>query len=229
MLLSKHFTPAKSCEIKMAGDRTFEGYASVWGSVDSYGDTVAQGAFKKTLEERGLPKMYYGHRSDHLPIGKWVNAKEDERGLYVKGELTPGRSFSDEVYAALNHGTVDGLSIGFYDRGSEELKDGGRLLKEIELVEVSIVNEPAEKLAHITSVKSAIAAFETLKDCEMFLRDAGLSRVEAKAFVSRAAALARCDAVAELKDEIRQRDMAAANTQKAIEIINSIYGGLRNE
>ena len=37
------------------------------------------------------------------------------------------------------HGTVGGLSIGFWDRGSETLEGGGRLLKEIELVEVSVV------------------------------------------------------------------------------------------
>lgn len=225
MLLSKHHTPFDECRIKMQGERGFAGYASVWGSVDSYGDTVAQGAFSKTLDERGLPKMYFGHRSDMLPIGKWVEANEDDKGLYVRGELTPGRQFADEVYASLKHGTVGGLSIGFYDRGSEELEGGGRLLKEIELVEVSVVNEPAEKLARITSVKSAIAAFDTLRDCEVFLRDAGFSRSEAKAFVSRFSAMARRDAAAQLQDEIKARDAVAENTRRAVEIIRQ-YGGI---
>ena len=223
MMLSKHHTPYEQCNIKMQGERGFEGYASVWGSVDSYGDTVAQGAFSKTLDERGMPKMYFGHRSDMLPIGKWVKAQEDDKGLFVRGELTPGRKFADEVYASLKHGTVGGLSIGFWDRGSEELEGGGRLLKEIELVEVSVVNEPAEKLARITSVKSAIAAFETLKDCERFLRDAGLSRSEAKAFVSRFSGLARRDVESELENEIKARDAVAANTRRAIELIRQ-YG-----
>lgn len=223
MLLSKHHTPLPECEIRMQGERGFEGYASVWGSVDSYGDTVAQGAFRKTLAERGMPKMYFGHRSDMLPIGKWTKAEEDDRGLFVRGELTPGRAFADEVYASLKHGTIGGLSIGFWDRGSEEIEGGGRLLKEIELVEVSVVNEPAEKLARITSVKSAIAAFETLKDCEAFLRDAGLSRSEAKAFVSRFSGLARRDAEAELEKETKAREAIAENTRRAIDLIRK-YG-----
>lgn len=224
MLLSRHHTPLPQCEIRMQGERGFEGYASVWGSVDSYGDTVAQGAFYKTLKERGLPKMYFGHRSDMLPIGKWLEAAEDDKGLFVRGELTPGRQFADEVYASLKHGTVGGLSIGFWDRGSEQIEGGGRLLKEVELVEVSVVNEPAEKLARITSVKTAIAAFETLRDCELFLRDAGLSRSEATAFVSRFAVMARRDAVAQLEDEIKAREAIATNTRRAIELIRQ-YGG----
>lgn len=224
MLLSKHHTPLAQCEIKMSGERGFEGYASVWGSVDSYGDTVAQGAFKKTLDERGMPKMYFGHRSDMLPIGKWTKAVEDEKGLFVRGELTPGRAFADEVYASLKHGTVGGLSIGFFDRGSEDLEGGGRLLKQVELVEVSVVNEPAEKLARITSVKSAIAAFETLRDCEVFLRDAGLSRSEAKAFVSRFSGLARREAESVLQDEIKALEVRNANTRRAVELIRTIGG-----
>ena len=219
MLLSKHFTPLNQCEIKMAGERMFEGYASVWGSVDSYGDTVAQGAFSKSLEANPAPKMYYGHRSDMLPIGKWIEAREDDKGLHVVGELTPGRKFADEVYAALRHQTVGGLSIGFYDRGSKQLDDGGRLLQEIELVEVSVVNEPAEKLARITSVKTAIDAFDTLRDCEIFLRDAGLSRAEATAFVGRFKALLQSDSEAELLKQKEAQMELEANTRMVLDLI----------
>jgi len=220
MLLSKNHLPFERCEIKMHGERSFEGYASVWGSVDSYGDTVAQGAFSKSLEANPEPKMYFGHRSDMLPIGKWTRAEEDEKGLYVKGELTPGRKFADEVYAALKHGTVGGLSIGFYDRDSEELKDGGRLLKEIELVEVSVVNEPAEKLARITSVKTAMRMIKDLKDCEAFLRDAGgFSRTEATAFVSQLKSLWQSESAAEMEAKIKAQEEISANTRAALDLI----------
>ena len=215
MILSKHRLPLADCELKFPADRRFEGYASVWDSVDSYGDTVARGAFKKTLTTGKMPKMFFGH-SPGRPIGKWVSAEEDDRGLRVMGELTPGNSDSDNVYASLKHGALDGLSIGFYDRESEKLENGGRLLREIELVEISVVSLPAEERALVTSVKSAIESIETIRDAELFLRDAGIfSKSEAVAFVSRFKELSLRDADDELKGKfeayeraIRTKDLA---------------------
>ena len=102
------------CQIKLDGDSgKFAGYASVFGGTDSYGDTILRGAFESTLRNNGKPKMFYGHQWD-IPIGKWIKAKEDDHGLFVEGELTPGLSKSADVHAALKHGTLDGLSIGGY-------------------------------------------------------------------------------------------------------------------
>jgi len=100
------------CQIKMAddGEGRFAGYASVFGGVDSYGDTILKGAFESTLKKNGKPKMFAQHESWGLPIGKWLTAKEDDHGLYVEGEFTPGLTRAQDTYAALKHGTVDGLS-----------------------------------------------------------------------------------------------------------------------
>lgn len=101
MLLKKTLS-LSDCQIKLDGDSgKFAGYASVFGGVDSYGDTILRGAFESTLRNNGKPKMFYGHQWD-IPIGKWLKAKEDEHGLYVEGELTPGLSKSADVHAALN-------------------------------------------------------------------------------------------------------------------------------
>ena len=49
------------CEVKIAGDTgTFAGYASVFGGVDSYGDTIIKGAFESSLRN-GKPKMFKSH------------------------------------------------------------------------------------------------------------------------------------------------------------------------
>ena len=40
---------------------TFEGYASKWGGVDSYGDTIIKGAFSETLKST-TPKMFWNHQ-----------------------------------------------------------------------------------------------------------------------------------------------------------------------
>ena len=143
------------CEVKLAGDSaTFAGYASVFGGVDSYGDTILRGAFDGTLTRNGRPKMFYNHEWD-MPIGKWLKVKEDDHGLWVEGELTPGNQASEDVRAALKHGTVDGLSIGY--RVVKELIDREndvRQLKEIDLWEGSPCVFQACPDAEVAEVKA---------------------------------------------------------------------------
>ena len=74
-------------DVKFANESgKFSGYASVWGGVDSYGDTILKGAYKETLVKHGMPKMFIMHKSYELPIGKWLSAKEDDKGLFVEVE-----------------------------------------------------------------------------------------------------------------------------------------------
>lgn len=181
------------CDIKLAGgEGRFSGYASVFGGVDSYGDTIVKGAYEYTLKKNGKPKMFLQHDSWSLPIGKWLVAKEDDHGLFVEGELTPGLSKAQDTYAALKHGTLDGLSIGYMLKAGdyEELADGTRLIKRVtDLIEVSPVVFPADDAARVdlASVKSDLEQIETIRDFERFLRDAGgLSKGLTEALVSRA-------------------------------------------
>jgi len=180
--------------LKMSGDgRKFSGYASVFGGVDSYGDTIMPGAYKSTIGERSRPiAMRWNH---HGPIiGKWVSMKEDETGLYVEGELTQGHSVADDAYALLKHGAVTGLSIGYRTIKEMENKTGGYDLQEIDLVEVSIVESPADLAAQVGDVKSAIEDSGSLKEVERLLRDAGgFSRTEAQTLVSRIKSLVQSD------------------------------------
>ncbi len=183
------------CEIKLAADTgKFEGYASTFNNVDSYGDTILPGAYKDTLSANGLPKMFILHRSYELPIGKWLDASEDSKGLYVKGELTPGLTMANDVGAALKHGTLDGLSIGYALRKADyqpsDKIEGGRIIKKISLLsEISPVTFPADSFARIdlSSVKSELESVETVRDFERFLRDAGgLSKSITEAVIARA-------------------------------------------
>ena len=176
----------------------FSGYASVWDGVDSYGDTIVRGAYTKTLIDRKRPiQLRWNHFGP--VIGKWVNAEEDEIGLRMDGELTLGHSVADDAYALMRHGAVNGLSIGFrIPEGGAEKSESGRLLKRIDLVEVSVVEEPADLAARIGDVKSAIAEIESLKQAEAFLRDVGgFSWATAKALASQIKSVALRDGDAE--------------------------------
>ncbi|GGI16432.1 HK97 family phage prohead protease [Oxalicibacterium faecigallinarum] len=177
-----------------ADDRTFTGYASAFNRVDSYGDTIVKGAYAETLQKNGLPKMFFNHRSFDVPIGKWLKAEEDDYGLLLTGEFTPGNRQGEEVRAALKHGTLDSLSIGFsLTKGDYDEATGGRVIRKVDrLRETSIVTFPADKFASIdmASVKSFdddLEAVKTIRDFEYFLRDVGsFSKGAAQALTARA-------------------------------------------
>jgi HK97 family phage prohead protease len=180
--------------------------------VDSYGDTILPGAFKKTLSQQA-PKMFFDHQWS-LPIGKWTNISEDSKGLFVEGELTTGLALAADVGAALRHGTIDGLSIGGYLKsdGYTE-KDGARAIHEwTKLMEISVVAFPADDAARVADAKSDLLTLidevETIRDFERLLRDAvGVSKSAAVRIVAKARALverreADRDAVAEVQNRL---------------------------
>jgi len=181
-------------DLKFVGEgMTFSGYASVFGQVDSYGDTIDPNAYDLTLKDRVRPvRMRWNHYGP--VIGKWLRMTTDKTGLFVEGELTPGHSKAIDTYASLKHGAVDGLSIGYIAKSAVENTNGTRLLKDIELVEISIVEEPADINATVSSIKSAIEQAKSIREIEATLRDsAGLSRLEACAVVSRIKSVIQSD------------------------------------
>jgi HK97 family phage prohead protease len=186
-----------SMELKFSDNGGFKGYASVFGGVDSYDDTILAGAYSQVIGkiQSGscvMPKMFVNHRSWDIPVGKWTYLEEDTKGLYMEGEFTKGNPQADIVKAAMQHGTVDGLSIGFMIGDYEIVEKEGeqlRIIKSIkELPEVSIVTYPADESARVdlTSVKTSLDNVHNIKDLEDFLREVGgFSKSLATATVSR--------------------------------------------
>jgi HK97 family phage prohead protease len=135
----------------------FTGYASIFGMIDSYGDIVDKGAFKKTIRDRKRIKLLWSHDAFAPAIG-YVELEEDEKGLRVgKGQLYLDIERAREAYVNMKNGTLDGLSIGYnvvkenIDRATNE-----RHLKEISLWEVSLCNFQACPGAVVTDVKSRL-------------------------------------------------------------------------
>lgn len=203
--------PLADCELKFkqVGEAfQFEGYASVWGRVDSYGDTVLRGAFLDSLEKERMPLMLYGHAASRV-IGKWIKMIEDEKGLYVVGELTPGHSEAKDIEALMKHGAISGLSIGGYTTEYEDKTERGRIIKQFDLLEVSLVSMPAEDEARVdpASFKSRLNDCSSIKEIEALLRDAaGLSRSNATAIVAKLRSLLRRDA----DNKVEEKDDLAA-------------------
>ena len=171
-------------EVKAEDDtRTIEGFASVFNNIDSYKDIVMPGAFAKSLAKR-IPVMLWQHNSEQ-PIGVWDDFMEQEKGLFIKGTILPTQ-LGNDAYTLAKAKAIKGMSIGYSPIKWEfDEKKGVRLLKEVDLWEVSLVTFPANEKAQITRVKSEDGAFMTERDFEEFLRDVGqLSQKEAKIVVS---------------------------------------------
>lgn len=149
---------AINLEIKSIDDEQniVEGYASTFGgSPDSWGDVVVEGAFSKTIQERGnRVKFLWQHRFDK-PIGKVVDLKEDSIGLYFKAKISETEK-GKEVMQLMKDGVIDRVSIGYSTVKSEyDNSTDIRYLKEVKLFEISAVTFPANDRAVITSAKNA--------------------------------------------------------------------------
>jgi HK97 family phage prohead protease len=135
----------------------FCGYASVFNHVDDQKDVVIPGAFSTSLdkwERQGQwPKMLWQHNQKE-PIGRWLFIEEDAKGLYVEGQLLLDVQKASEAYALMRAGAVDGLSIGFrVVKAGREDKSNVRFIKEVDLLEISVVTFAANQEAKITRIK----------------------------------------------------------------------------
>lgn len=161
---------------------TFEGYGSVFGNKDLGNDVIERGAFLKSLKKRKPQnvKLLYQHKSD-MPIGVFDEIKEDNHGLVVKGRLALKTQAGAEAYELLKMGALDGLSIGFRVNPKEvsyDKRGNRRIIKEVDLMEVSLVTFPMNPQATVRSVKGEEIS---IREWENGLRDAfNLSRSEAK-------------------------------------------------
>lgn len=151
--LERRYFPFHQTELKAAGDGwEVAGYASTFGGdPDSYGDVVAKGAFLDSLARRKT-KLLNQHDMTQ-PIGKQLSLEEDEKGLFGRWSILPTTTGKD-AHMLLEHGLIDSLSIGFIPVESDWREDGIRVLKKIDLYEVSLVTIPANENAVITSYKS---------------------------------------------------------------------------
>jgi len=160
----------------------FEGYGSVFGNKDLGNDVIEKGAFTKSIKRRtnkGV-KLLYQHKSD-MPIGVFDEIREDDHGLVVKGRLALKTQAGAEAYELLKMGALDGLSIGFKINPSEvsyDRRSNKRIIKEVDLMEVSLVTFPMNPQATVRSVKGQEIS---IREWEKGMRDAfNLSRSESK-------------------------------------------------
>ena len=177
-------------------DGAFTGFASTFGGKpDSYGDIIVPGAFTNTLSKNGYGgngiKMLWQHDTRE-PIGVWLSLAEEKKGLKVHGQIAVKTARGSDAYELLKIGAINSMSIG-YNVGEYEIVKGKngdqvRLLKTIDLFEVSLVTFPANTNAVVTGVKDItmddISDVQNIRQAEQFLRDVGFSAKASKYLIS---------------------------------------------
>lgn len=148
-----------------------EGYASVFGVKDSYGDIVMPGAFIRTLRENGKRiKLCLQHDMDDV-VGKIIELKEDAIGLYFKAKIS-NTTMGKDLVELIQDEAINEISIQYSTIVSEwDAKEETRYLKDVELYEISFVSRAANPQAIITGteVKSEKKANE-LTDEELMTK-----------------------------------------------------------
>ena len=130
------------------------GYAALFDLADGVRDTIRKGAFARTLAEQPEPlPLYWQHKSE-IRIGTVERISEDERGLRVIARVDSTDSLAMKL---LQRREVSGLSFGYRARGYRRVPDtgsgGGRVLEDIELLEISLVTHPLQPGARVHMVQ----------------------------------------------------------------------------
>lgn len=143
----------------------FHGYAAVFNSPSErlwdrangeFTETIAPGAFKRTLGRDNDVRMYINHNSDQVLASTrsgTLNLAEDEHGLLVDAEL-PDTTYARDLANLMRSGVVDSMSFGFTVI-DDTWQGDQRELREVALHEVSVVTgHPAYPETAGASVRS---------------------------------------------------------------------------
>lgn len=118
-----------------------EGYASTVDR-DRSGDVVSAAAWKKGLENYLKNPIILAYHDHDDPVGRMVEHRIDSKGLWIKARI----SAAAEIYELVRDKILTAFSIGFkimdadYDKSADVF-----LIKELELVEISVVSVPANQ------------------------------------------------------------------------------------
>lgn len=127
----------------------FAGYAAIFDRPDRGGDVIRKGAFTASLEQAADVPLLWQHRAGEV-IGRIEHLSEDRRGLRVIAELGTSED-AKRAMKLVRSGRLDGLSFGYRVRDASQ-SGGLRELRDLELVEISLVAEPMQPKARVHAV-----------------------------------------------------------------------------
>jgi HK97 family phage prohead protease len=150
------------------------GYFSAFNNIDSDGDVIVSGAYKKTIAENGPQGrnriMHLLQHNPLMPLAKPMELIEDGKGLRFTSKITE-TSYGKDVIKLYAEGVFNEHSVGFEIIKADN-KAGYREIKEIKLWEGSTVTWGANPNTPIESIKS----WDLPKSEEMIVKFGNLLR-----------------------------------------------------
>lgn len=134
-----------------------EGYAST-NDIDRSRDVVSASVWEKGLENYLKNPVVLAYHDYSQPVGRVMEHKTDSKGLWIKARIS---SAAEDVYKLVKDGVMTAFSIGFrvldaeYNPSAEVF-----LIKEVELLEISVVPVPANQ----NTTFSLSKAFDSAED-----------------------------------------------------------------
>ncbi len=138
-----------------------EGYANT-NSVDRAGDVIPTTAWDSALENYLKNPIILAYHDHDDPIGRMVDHRIDSKGLWIKARISAA---AEEVYKLIKDGVLTAFSVGF--RVKDAVYDSVTdlfVIKELELLEVSVVSVPCNQDSTFSLSKS----FENDEDYSKF-------------------------------------------------------------
>ena len=168
-------------EVKADGDEgSFGGLLSTYGNIDSVGDVCEPGCYDRTVSERGTKRPLLWQHDQAHPIGSF-EITTTEGALAIAGRINLGVSTGRDAYALLKAGDIDGLSIGYIARDYDYDSQGVRHLKDVDLLEGSLVTIPANDRAR---AQAKAGRLETMRAYAQMQSLKGLTESQRKAILS---------------------------------------------
>lgn len=152
-------------------NRLVSGYATL-DNEDSQGDIVlSEASVKAFARAKGNIREMHEKKA----VGRMVDFREDEyydtdskkfyRGIFVTARVSEG---AEDTWKKVLDGTLSGFSIGgnIIEASNEFVKESGktiRYIKDYDLVELSLVDNPANQLANVFSIQKSATGSVTVK------------------------------------------------------------------
>ena len=176
---------------KGAGDQSFvdfddqkgfvKGYGSIFGNIDSDGEIIQAGAFKKSLNENiKRIKYHYQHNLAWGGLGIFRELYEDMKGLPFVAQMAIEAQDVRDVYEKMKFGVIDENSVGFVPVKRTKNEKGNTVFTEVKLFEISAVSLAANEMAMVDDVKTltieqAAGFKERIERIETMLKKAKIS------------------------------------------------------
>jgi len=144
-------------------ENIISGYASHFNNKDSHGDIITSGAFTKTIQEnKNRIKVLWQHDMWE-PIGKPQEMYEDQKGLFTVSKISE-TDVGKKAMILARDGVLNEMSIGFYPIKEEYDRENNiNYIKEIKLMEYSLVTLASNPLAQLTDVKNLMNEYKYSK------------------------------------------------------------------